>query len=232
MDHSDLRSQLERFHGESYGWALRCCAQDPLEAQEVVQTAYLKVLDGRARYQGLAAFKTWLLAVIRRTAADERRRHVLRRLWLVKFGQRAEPPEPPESPDATAERTQLQALFRQALAGLPRRQREVLQLVFYHDLTLSEAALAMEVSVGSARTHYERGKAHLRQAPSPEERQRALQQKVEKVQEGVQRWQDEGRDPSPVAEIMQELEPLMKTGKLKQAEALLAKALKLLGEGK
>ena len=64
------------------------------------------------------------------------------------------------------------------------------------------------------------------QIRSPEEVQRVLQ----KVQENVQRWQNDGRDPSAVAEIMQELEPLMKQGKLKDAEALLDRALKLLNE--
>src|SRR5437879_5943060 len=49
-------------------------------------------------------------------------------------------------------------------------------------------------------------------------------------QESVQRWQNEGRDPSPVAELMQELEPLMKQAKHKEAEALLDRALKLLNE--
>ena len=68
------------------------------------------------------------------------------------------------------------------------------------------------------------------QIRSPEEVQRMLQGKMQKVQENVQRWQNDGRDPSAVAEIMQELEPLMKQGKLKDAEALLDRALKLLNE--
>ena len=68
------------------------------------------------------------------------------------------------------------------------------------------------------------------QIRSPEEVQRMLQGKMQKVQENVQRWQNEGRDPSAVAEIMQELEPLMKQGKHKDAEALLDRALKLLNE--
>jgi Spy/CpxP family protein refolding chaperone len=62
-----------------------------------------------------------------------------------------------------------------------------------------------------------------------EEVQRTLQTKVQSVQEGVQRWQTDGRDPSPVVEIMQELEPLMKAGKHKEAEAVLDRALKVLG---
>jgi Spy/CpxP family protein refolding chaperone len=75
-----------------------------------------------------------------------------------------------------------------------------------------------------------KGKIAAGQIRSPEEVQRVLQGKLQKVQDGVQRWQNDGRDPSAVAEIMQELEPLMKQGKHKDADALLDRALKLLNE--
>ena len=68
------------------------------------------------------------------------------------------------------------------------------------------------------------------QLPSLEEAQRVLEEKLKNVQASVQGWQNEGRDPSKVAEIMQEFEPLMKAARLKDAEAVLDRVLKLLRE--
>ena len=59
----------------------------------------------------------------------------------------------------------------------------------------------------------------------------AVRAKMERVQAGVQRWQSSGRDPSRISDITRELEPLMREGKTQEAEAVLDRALKVLGEG-
>ena len=170
MDEAELRAELERYHPRSYGWALSCCAHDRTEAADVLQTVYLKVLQGAARFDGRAAFKTWLFAVIRNTAAAERRRHWLRRLkWAASGRDTAAEVQPADQAAGMERAEQLQA-FKAALARLPRRQQEVLHLVFYQDLSLTEAAEAMGVGIGSARTHYERGKRRLRELLRPWER--------------------------------------------------------------
>ena len=163
MDERELRESLEGCHAAGYGWALRCCASNPEEAEDLLQTVYLKILDGRAQYNGKAAFKTWLFAVIHRTAADERRRHWLRRIGLARLEREYQPSAPGDHAVRNLYRAQLQSAFRKALAKLPRRQQEALHLVFYQDLSVAEAAEVMGVTVGSARTHYERGKERLRQ---------------------------------------------------------------------
>ncbi|HVT41222.1 MAG TPA: RNA polymerase sigma factor [Gemmatimonadaceae bacterium] len=160
MDEVELRRQLERVHVDCFGWAMACCGHNPDDAEEVLQTVYLTVLDGRARYDGRSSFRTWLLGVIRRSAASERRK-----VWLHGLLRKREAgnlrPQAPAAPDVEVERDSRHSRLRQTLARLAARQREVLQLVFYHDLTVEEAAAVMGVTVGSARTHYARGKARL-----------------------------------------------------------------------
>jgi RNA polymerase sigma-70 factor, ECF subfamily len=142
---------------------MACCRRDAAEAEEVLQIVYLKVLTGKARFNGNASFKTWLFAVIRKTASDQRRKNLLRALITLKAADHATRTDRAERPDESAYRVEIQGIFRRALARLPRRQRESLELVFYHDLNIKEAAAIMGVSLGSARTHYERGKKRLRQ---------------------------------------------------------------------
>jgi len=163
MESAELRALLERHHASTFGWAMSCCRRDPLEAEEVLQITYLKVLEGKARFNGSASFKTWLFAVIRKTASDQRRKNLLRALLTLKVVERGTGKDLGEPPDESAYRSEIQSLFRRALARLPNRQREALELVFYHELNIQEAAAVMAVSIGSARTHYERGKKRLRQ---------------------------------------------------------------------
>jgi RNA polymerase sigma-70 factor (ECF subfamily) len=162
MDDSELRTQLERHHADSYGWAVACCSQDRELAEDILQTAYLKILQGRARYRGEAAFKTWLFAVIRVTAADERRRFWRRWVGLDTYERHQEPAIETPREDASDETARL-AAFRMALKRLPRRQGEVIHLICYQHLSLQQAAEVLGISLGSARTHYDRAKNNLRE---------------------------------------------------------------------
>ena len=160
MDISELKTELEALHHASFGWALNCCRHNRVDAEEVLQTVYLKILQGKAIYRGESKLRTWLFAVIRKTAVTERRKRVLRALITINDTD----DKPCSQPELELERSEMQQRFQQALARLPARQRETLHLVFYQDLSLSEAAEVMNISIGSARRHYERGKKHLREA--------------------------------------------------------------------
>lgn len=155
---TEVHDQIERLHDVSFGWAMSCCGHRREEAEDVLQTSYLKLFDGSARFAGAASFKTFLFAVIRRTAAERRRRELVRGRLLLRWWRT----DPAPSGDAELELAARAAALLAALVRLPRRQQEVLRLVFQHDLSVAETAAVLGIAVGSARVHYERGKRRLR----------------------------------------------------------------------
>ena len=162
MTGEPLERCLEALHPASFGWALGCCRWDREEAEEVLQTTYLKILGGRARFDERSSFKTWLFGVIRRTAAERRRGRWMRSLAALRWLDAQPSPAATPTPESRLDAAGTSRALRAALQTLPARQREVLHLVFYEDLTVEEAARVLGISVGSARTHYHRGKGALR----------------------------------------------------------------------
>lgn len=158
----ELEARLAELHEASFGWACSCCAWNESDAEDVLQTTYVKVISGRARYEGRSAFRTWLFGVIRMTALEQRRRDVSRARGAERYGSEIEVTTTVETPDDALSVNERRGLLRRAIDELPARQQEVLHLVFYQDLTVQEAAEVMEVSVGSARVHYDRAKKRLR----------------------------------------------------------------------
>lgn len=128
----------------------------------MLQASYLKVLEGRARFEERSSFKTFLFGVIRRTAAEQRRRRVLQMLWLERWGRAKNATQPADAARAEEESGDLVQGLNAALALLPRRQREVMKLRLQHEMTIEEAASALSISIGSARVHYTRAKERLR----------------------------------------------------------------------
>jgi len=157
MNRDELEVELAREHPDAFAWAVRCTLGSREVAEDALHDAYERILSGRARFEGRSSFKTWLFGVVRLIALEQRRRGWLRLARLQAWFAR-EPREADDPPAETETNEQLQA----ALAQLSRRQSEMMHLVFYQDLSVQEAAAVLRIPVGTARTHYERGKARLR----------------------------------------------------------------------
>lgn len=161
MDRQTLEKELESLQGQSYGWSLRCCFEDRETAAEVLQNTYLKILEGKARFDGSSGFKTWLFSVIRFTAIDYYRKK--RRKWVNRTNPENNSQPGTDTRLIAAERRQDRLnLFQRGLAQLSPQQQQILHLVFYQDCTIQEAAAIMGIQLGTARTHYQRGKEQLK----------------------------------------------------------------------
>jgi RNA polymerase sigma-70 factor (sigma-E family) len=125
-------------------------------AEEVVQDAFV-ALHGRWRrlrdpHKTLAYLRQ---AVVNRSRSELRHRAVVDRNPV-------QPQPPRESAEDTAIADSVRADLLAAVDRLPRRQREVLILRYFLDLSEAEIADALSISRGSVKSHSSRGITALR----------------------------------------------------------------------
>ncbi|WP_285749788.1 SigE family RNA polymerase sigma factor [Lentzea sp. NBRC 105346] len=129
------------------------------EAEDVVQAAFLKLyLAGPklARRDGLDAY---LRQIVVRTFLSERRRVRWRREKLT-----AELPEMPQGHEFSPDRL----VLWNALGSVPAKQRAVLVLRYWHDLSVEETAEALGCSTGNVKSQASRGLTALKRRLGPE----------------------------------------------------------------
>lgn len=129
------------------------CGLDAHEAEDVALDGLAVTYDRWHRVRDLPYREAWTLRVTTNLALRRlrRRRPVeLRDNWSG--GVATVPPD-----DGVADRLALGA----ALAGLPKRQREVVVLRYVLDLPEAEVARALGINAGSVKRHASRGRAAL-----------------------------------------------------------------------
>lgn len=161
METGDRFAALQELHAPAWRWALACADGRRELAEDALQSSYLVLLEGRARWRAESSLRTFVFALIRRQMRGLQRRERLRALLLGRWLGSTED-EPVSAGDASERELDARRL-QAALAELPRRQREVLVLVYQAECTVAEAASILAIGLGSARTHFARGKQALRQ---------------------------------------------------------------------
>jgi RNA polymerase sigma-70 factor (sigma-E family) len=127
-------------------------------AEEIVQECFVSV-HGR---WGRLNDPDKALAYLRQSVVNRSRSH-LRHLAVVRRHlEREQAPEPAAGADGSAYDQERRATVLAALRALPRRQREVLVLRYYLDLSEAEIADTLGISRGAVKSHASRGTAALR----------------------------------------------------------------------
>lgn len=127
------------------------------EAEDVVQETYRSVWKGRKRFDPARGERAWLMAILRRRAADRWRRqppthvHVDDSLLEVGF----EPPHPGDAGYSDE--------MQWALDQLAPELRETLLLVVVGELTHQETSSVLRVPLGTVLSRVARARQRLRQ---------------------------------------------------------------------
>ena len=150
------RSALEAIHGQVFGWALSRSDYDRVVAEDLVQQAYVELLTGKARFDNRSSLKTFVFSVVQNLARSRYRRIASRfRLAETIGSTMLQESVQPVEPDETG-------IVWSAVQSLPRRQRDIIELVFCRDMTIQAASNVMGVSTGTGRVHYDRAKKALK----------------------------------------------------------------------
>jgi RNA polymerase sigma-70 factor, ECF subfamily len=149
---------------------------DPVQAEDLLQTLFLRVHRARETYQPAAAFSTWIYTIARnlvRDALDKERKETARRetthqAWretaeeAVALDERIGSEH--FSPETLRQRKDIATRLQQALLSLPLEQQEVILFSKYEGLPFAEIAAILGCSVPAAKVRAFRALKALRVA--------------------------------------------------------------------
>ena len=155
----DADEAVTQLYVAHYGSLVRMAAllvRHSGEAEEIVQDAFVAMHDRWRRLRDPDKALAYIRQSVVNGARSSQRRHAV--------ADRHEPSRPGDVPSAEyhAMSAATRAAVMDALHGLPTRQREVLVLRYYSDLSEAEIAGALGISRGAVKSHASRGVRALR----------------------------------------------------------------------
>ncbi len=128
-------------------------------AEDVLVEAYSEVWRCAKQFKGNSAVTTWIIGIARNLAMNELGK-VKRHEDIEDFPNLSDGVMPdPEPMDR-------QRLLKKAMAELPVKHREILDLVFFHDLTYPEVSQMLDIPMNTVKTRVFYAKETLKNALS------------------------------------------------------------------
>jgi RNA polymerase sigma-70 factor (ECF subfamily) len=134
--------------------------QDPDDADDLVQDAFLRALERIATFDVSRAFEPWFTRLLVNLGRDQHRKQAVRRT------QAHDPEAIPggSRPDREAERSDLRSSLEVALESLPERQRLIVTLFEIDGRSTEEIASMFNVTQVTIRWHLHQARRALRAA--------------------------------------------------------------------
>ena len=131
------------------------------DVEDLVQDILLSVHRARATFDPNRPFSPWLMAIARHRIADSARRYARRtREAMIESAEMLAG----EDADGAIPRDHDMPALARAMASLPDRQRQAIELVKLREMSLQEAAAVTGTSTGAVKVAVHRGIGALRKA--------------------------------------------------------------------
>jgi len=160
-DAAAVERLVRAYEREVYRLALSIL-DDPHDAEDATQEAFLAALRALGSFHGDASFKTWLFKITINVCRSRwRRRQGRARLQGLLEGLfHLHDPELP--PDEKAEKDETDARLWRAVRALDDKHRIPLVLRYYHDLPVADIAVMLEIPVGTVHSRLNHARERLR----------------------------------------------------------------------
>lgn len=171
-DEAAWKELVELTHREVYTLCLRIL-NDPSDAAEATQDAYLKAWRGLRGFRGDAQFTTWLYRVASNAAISKHRSRKRRRVYEVGAEDELLSAVPaPGSVEGTAEVRRDVHELEGAIRALPDHYRSAVVLRDVYGLSIEEIAKELKITETAAKVRVHRARKKLKETlhPTGEER--------------------------------------------------------------
>ena len=134
-------------------------------ADDACQEAFVKAWHALARFKHESSFTTWMHRIAINAARDARSREASRARTATEAAREspATAPRPPRPVDVMIVEQEIMAL-RDAVTGLPEKQRATFVLKVQQDLKYTEIAEIMDCPVGTAKANFHHAVQNLKRA--------------------------------------------------------------------
>lgn len=151
-------AELFRRHYRQVFLVVSRVLENPQEAEDAVQDAFVRAFNGLERFRGEAAFGTWLCRIAINVALRRARQDRAQPASLSELGTENvehDPADPADLQELVEQRTTARAV-RRAVAELPDKHRLVVSLRYFDGYSCEEIARLAGCSVGTvwSRLHH------------------------------------------------------------------------------
>jgi RNA polymerase sigma-70 factor (ECF subfamily) len=147
-DKSAMQVLFARHNVRVYRFVVRLVGEGAT-AEDVVSDVFLDVWRRADQFKGRCQVSTWLLAIARYKALSQMRRRTFEHL----DGEEAQAvQDSADSPQGALEQKDRGALLHKALKQLSTIHREVIDLIYYHEKSIEEVAVILQVPRTTVRT--------------------------------------------------------------------------------
>jgi RNA polymerase sigma-70 factor (ECF subfamily) len=175
---------VKRYQGPLYNFALRHL-RSTSTAEEVVQDAFMRLVQNAADFKHEARFSTWMFTIVRNLCIDQLRKRALRKHPSLDEAKRADEGDGPTLGEQTADKkadvergavsTQIRERVLAAVDELPDEQREVFLMREVSNLPFKEIAAIVGIPENTVKSRMRYALERLQAALSEfEEYARAL----------------------------------------------------------